>query len=236
MDQIRIGNLFVITVCQWCLQIVLENIFMFSEGDVECFSEYMEVWIHRARIEGLRLWLSQALHGQVNLASLEHLNLQLSACGFSLYKDPDKNYIFRVRYTGCFVQQRHGNNVLILNLMKRINRFGGRTHSFMMTCPMVSILLNREHIQCDPEYIQLHWSLSLRGNLIVSLEDASLIQVNVDTNGSDITVQGRRKEIMSPVKVIANEGEFLALKLVSGQYAYSMEATCPNAKKKEKVF
>ena len=24
-----------------------------------------------------------------------------------------------------------------------------------------------------------------------------------------------------------NEGEFLALKLVSGQYAYSMEAMCP---------
>lgn len=30
-----------------------------------------------------------------------------------------------------------------------------------------------------------------------------------------------------------NEGEFLALKLVSGQYAYSMEATCPKGRKKQ---
>lgn len=43
---------------------------------------------------------------QVNLACLDHLNLQLSACGFSLHKDPDKNFIFRVSYTGCLVQQK----------------------------------------------------------------------------------------------------------------------------------
>lgn len=43
---------------------------------------------------------------QVTLASLDHLNLQLSACGFSLHKDPDKNFIFRVSYTGCLVQQQ----------------------------------------------------------------------------------------------------------------------------------
>lgn len=29
------------------------------------------------------------------------------------------------------------------------------------------------------------------------------------------------------MQVMENVGEFLALKLVSGQYAYSMEATCP---------
>ncbi|XP_078144210.1 ciliated left-right organizer protein containing ZP-N domains homolog [Centroberyx gerrardi] len=215
--------------------------FVFSEGDVSCFSEYMEMWIHSVRIEGLGLWLSGALRIQANLASLDHLNLQLSACGFSLHKDTDKNYIFRVSYTGCFVRQQHGYNFLILNLVKRINRFGGRPHSFIMKCPVVSILPNREHIQCDPEYIQvtrqvphdswnneLHWSLSLRGNLIVALEDASLIQVNIDMNGPDLTVQGRRREILSPVQVMEKEGEFLALKLVSGQYAYSMEATCPN--------
>ena len=37
---------------------------VFSEGDVECFSEYMEVWVHRMRMEGLRLWLSGALRIQ----------------------------------------------------------------------------------------------------------------------------------------------------------------------------
>ncbi|XP_029576138.1 ciliated left-right organizer protein containing ZP-N domains homolog [Salmo trutta] len=175
----------------------------------------MEVWIHRIRIEGLRLWLSGALRIQViSLAFLDQLNLQLSACGFSLHKDPDKNYIFRVMYNGCFVQHQQGNNVLVLNLVKRINRFGGRTHSFIMKCPMVPEPPNREHIQCDPDDIQvirqipldswnneLHWSLSLRGNLIVALEDASLIQVYADINGASITVQGKRREILSPVTV-----------------------------------
>ncbi|CDQ71724.1 unnamed protein product [Oncorhynchus mykiss] len=110
-----------------------------------------------------------------------------------------------------------------------------------MKCPMVPAPPNREHIQCDPDYIQvirqipldswnneLQWSLSLRGNLIVALEDASLIQVYAVMNGASITVQGKRSEILSPVTVMERTGEFLALKLVSGQYAYSMEATCPN--------
>lgn len=49
--------------------------------------------------------------------------------------------------------------------------------------------------------LQLHWSLSLSDHLIVALEDASLIQMNTDMSGLDITVQGRRKEVLSPVKV-----------------------------------
>ncbi|XP_041701053.2 uncharacterized protein C1orf127 homolog [Coregonus clupeaformis] len=144
-------------------------------------------------------------------------------------------------YNGCFVQHQHGSNVLVLNLVKRINRFGDRTHSFIMKCPMVPAPPNREHIQCDPDDIQvirqipldswnneLQWSLSLRGNLIVALEDASLIQVYTDMNGPSIIVQGKRRELLNPVTVMERTGEFLALKLVSGQYAYSMEATCPN--------
>ncbi|XP_040009319.1 uncharacterized protein C1orf127 homolog isoform X2 [Xiphias gladius] len=213
-----------------------------TEGDVTCFSEYMEMWIHSARSEGLGFWLSGALRIQVNLASLDHLNLKLSACGFSLHKDSDKNFIFRVSYTGCFVQQQHGFHVLTLNLVTRINRFESRPHSFMMTCPVVSVLPDREQIHCDPEHIQvirqvpydnwnneLQWSLSLSDHFVVALEDASLIQMNTDMDGPDIKVQGRRREILSPVRVMENEGEFLALKLVSGQYAYSMEAVCPKA-------
>ncbi|XP_040916250.1 uncharacterized protein C1orf127 homolog [Toxotes jaculatrix] len=250
MDQIRFGILLRTIVLQ-CF--IMRNVLSIqkrewvdtptsklTEGDVACFSEYMEMWIHSARIEGLGVWLSGALRMQINLASLDRLNLQLSACGFSLHKDPDKNFIFRVSYTGCFVQEQHGFHVLTLNLVKRINRFGGRPQNFIMTCPVVSVLLNREKIQCDSEYIQvirqlpydnwnneLQWSLSLSDHLIVALEDASLIQMNIDRIGPDIAVQGRRREILSPVKVIENEGEFLALKLVSGQYAYSMEAMCP---------
>ncbi|KAB5546178.1 hypothetical protein PHYPO_G00069110 [Pangasianodon hypophthalmus] len=213
----------------------------FIEGDVECFSEYMELWIHRMRTEGLRLWLSAMLRIQVTLGSLEVLNQQLSACGFGLHKDPDRNYIFRVMYSGCFVQQEHGHYVIVLNLMKRISRFGGRTHNYVMKCPVVPPPPNTEHIQCDPDFIQvtrqipvdswnneLKWSLALRGSLVVALEDASLIQVNVDIQKPLITVQGRRNTVLSPVQVLQTEGQFLPLKLVSGQYAYSMEATCPN--------
>ncbi|XP_047459705.1 uncharacterized protein C1orf127 homolog [Mugil cephalus] len=189
----------------------------------------MEMWIHSARIEGIRVWLSEALRMRVSLTSLDQLNLQLSACGFSLHKNLDKNIIFRVSFNGCFVRQQHGFNVLTLNLTERITRFGGRPHSLMMKCPVASVLQSREKIQCDPDYIQLNWSLCLSDHLIVALDDASLIQMNIEMTGEDITVQGRRKEILSPVQIMENEGEFLALKLVRGQYAYSMEATCPKA-------
>lgn len=104
--------------------------------------------------------------------------------------------------------------------------------------------------------LQLQWSLCLDDHLLVALEDASLIQMNIDVNVTDIRVQGRRREILRPVKVrlhtalchlvtivsittemysitvwliqiMENEGEFLDLKLVRDRYAYSMEATCP---------
>ncbi|XP_042561565.1 uncharacterized protein C1orf127 homolog isoform X2 [Clupea harengus] len=201
----------------------------------------MELWVHRARIEGLRLWLSGRMRIQVSLASLELLNQQLSACGFALHKDLDKNYIFRVMYSGCFVQLQHGSYVIELNLLKRIQRFGGRSHHYVMKCPTLTSPPNREHIQCDPDVIQvtrqvpldswnkeLEWSLALRGNLVVAVEDASLIRVNVELRQSNITVQGRRREILRPVLVMETKGDFLPLKLVSGHYAYSMEATCPD--------
>ncbi|XP_063063701.1 uncharacterized protein C1orf127 homolog isoform X2 [Engraulis encrasicolus] len=212
-----------------------------EEGDVQCFSEYMELWIHKARIDGLKLWLSGLMRIQVSLVSLEQLNRQLSACGFALHKDPDKHFIFRVMYTGCFVQLRYGSYALELNLQRRIHRFGGRSHSHVIKCPAVTSPPNREHIRCDPDFIQvtrdvpldswnkeLQWSLALRGSLVVALEDASLIQANVERSGSNISIQGRRSEILRPVLVIETKGEFLPLKLVSGHYAYSMEATCPD--------
>ncbi|KAK7129047.1 hypothetical protein R3I94_017310 [Phoxinus phoxinus] len=212
-----------------------------TEGDVECFSEYMELWIHRMRIEGLRLWLSGILRIQVGLVSMEYLNHKLSSCGFALHRDLDKNYIFRVMYSGCFVQLEHGSYVIVLNLLKRVSRFGGRTQKFMMKCPAVLAPPNREYIQCDSDFIQvtreipvdnwsneLDWSLALRGSLVVALEDSSLIQVNVEMHKPNITVQGRRGTVLSPVQVFKSEGHFLPLKLVSGHYAYSMEATCPN--------
>lgn len=45
---------------------VLKVVLVFSEGDMACFSEYMEIWIHSARLEGLQVWLSGALQVQGN--------------------------------------------------------------------------------------------------------------------------------------------------------------------------
>ncbi|XP_029102921.1 uncharacterized protein ciroz [Scleropages formosus] len=211
-----------------------------TEGDVECFSEYMELWVHRMRIEGLRLWLSGALRIPVSLASLDDLNGKLSACGFSLYRDPDRNYVFRVLYSGCFVHLEHGNYVVSLSLTKRTSRFGSRSSAFAMKCPLVRAPPSGEHVMCDSDFIQvtrriptdswnneLPWSLALRGKVVVALEDASLIRLSVETDGVNITVQGRRAEILSPEEVLDTPGTFLPLRLVSGHYSYSMEASCP---------
>ncbi|KAF3860303.1 hypothetical protein F7725_000558 [Dissostichus mawsoni] len=192
----------------------------------------MEMWIHNARIEGLGLWLSGALKIRVNLASLDQLNLQLSSCGLSLHKDPDNNFIFRVSYTGCLVQQQHGHHVLTLNLVKRKQIWRQTSQCDDEVSAGFCAAQQREdpvtrQVAYDNWDNELQWSLSLSDQLIVALEDASLIQMNIDMRGSDITVQGRRGEVLSPVTVMEDEGDFLALKLVSGQYAYSMEATCP---------
>lgn len=34
---------------------------IFLEGEVTCFSEYMETWIHSAKGEELGVWLSETL-------------------------------------------------------------------------------------------------------------------------------------------------------------------------------
>ncbi len=59
---------------------------------------------------------------------------------------------------------------------------------------------NVEYFWCDFS-IQLDWSLALSGSLVVALEDSSLLQVNVEMHKPNITVQGRRDTILSPVQV-----------------------------------
>lgn len=61
---------------------------------------------------------------------------------------------------------------------------------------------------------QLQWYLSLGDNFIVALEDASLIQMNAILSGTNITVQGRRKEVMNPVKVNLYNAECCHLLLI----------------------
>lgn len=57
-----------------------------------------------------------------------------------------------------------------------------------------------EYFWCDFS-IQLDWFLALSGSLVVALDDSSLIQVNVEMHKPNITVQGRRDTILSPVQV-----------------------------------
>lgn len=63
--------------------------------------------------------------------------------------------------------------------------------------------MNVCNVECSLNYLsnQLVWSLALRGSLVVALEDSSLIQVNVEMHKPNITVQGRRDTILSPVQV-----------------------------------
>lgn len=68
----------------------------------------------------------------------------------------------------CIFQD--GHHVLTLNLVKRINRFGGRPHSVLMKCPLGSVLPSREKIQCDPEYIQVTADCSVHNVSLFSLD------------------------------------------------------------------
>ncbi|KAK1159534.1 mucin-5AC-like [Acipenser oxyrinchus oxyrinchus] len=211
-----------------------------AEEDVECFTEYMELWLQQRRTEGLSEWISRALRIPVNLASLDRLNSHLAPCGYFLHRDQDRNYIFRVKYSGCFVQLQKGNYVLDVKLIKRLGGFGTRNQIFVMKCPLVTVPPGGEHIHCKPDYIQvtrplpqdnwdnkLPWSLSLRGQLVAAVEDASLIRLTVDTKGPNITVQGTRGGILSTTEVMGKAIDILPLWIVSGYYAYSMEASCP---------
>lgn len=46
------------------MQVSLQKIYIspfLSEEDVECFTEYMELWLQQRRTEGLSEWISRAL-------------------------------------------------------------------------------------------------------------------------------------------------------------------------------
>lgn len=43
---------------------------------------------------------------------------------------------------------KHGYYVIVLNLLERVNGFGGRTQQFTMKCPAVLSPPNREFIKC----------------------------------------------------------------------------------------
>ncbi|KAM4805723.1 ciliated left-right organizer ZP-N domains-containing protein isoform X2 [Urocitellus parryii] len=74
---------------------------------------------------------------------------------------------------------------------------------------------------------QTPWLLSLRGELVASLEDANLMGLYVDINATSVTVQSPRQDVLQRQEVLNTSLEVLPLWLVSGHYAYSLEAACP---------
>lgn len=64
---------------------------------------------------------------QVSFASLDDLNLQLSACGFSLHKDSN-NFLFRASYSGCSVQ--HQVVTVFSSLLAQILTFAAKLHQW----------------------------------------------------------------------------------------------------------
>ncbi|XP_067826487.1 uncharacterized protein C1orf127 homolog isoform X2 [Heptranchias perlo] len=207
--------------------------------DVECFSEYMELWIQKERIDVLKQWLIKALQIPVGLGTPDQLNNFLADCGYSLTTDQNGNDLFRVQYNGCFVQHEGNYHLLQVIVWKREAANGGRHEEFIMKCPMVILVAGKESVLCSPEYFQLtrslpkgnvdglfSWSLLFRGEWLVTLEDASLIGLRVAMNETDITIQGKRRGLLITQEVMGTIVEVLPLWMVSGYYAYSMETSC----------
>ncbi|KFO31591.1 hypothetical protein H920_06977 [Fukomys damarensis] len=71
------------------------------------------------------------------------------------------------------------------------------------------------------------WLLSLRGELVASLEDASRMGLYVDVSATTVTIQSPRQDLLQRREVLNTSAELLPLWLVSGHYAYPLQAVCP---------
>ncbi|MEE6485193.1 hypothetical protein FKM82_014202 [Ascaphus truei] len=212
-----------------------------SSDNVECFLDYMELWLLRRQMDGLLLWLSRAMRYPVSLSSLDRSNRLLSRCRYFLETDSDGNVLFRVHYSACNVQMEKGFHVLQIHLVKKTPLVNGRSDRYTMKCPAMTAALGRERVRCEPDYVQVsrpmplryskdqtHWFLSFRGELVTSVEDASLIGMEVEITNSSVTVRGLRGHLlMKTEERMETETDVLPLWLAHGFYAYSLEASCP---------
>ncbi|XP_045155137.1 uncharacterized protein C1orf127 homolog [Echinops telfairi] len=211
-----------------------------STGEVECFSDYMTLWLPRRHAEGLRQWLGRELQLPGPWRSAPHLDPLLAQCGYFLHPTPDGDFLFRALYSACFVQKEKANYRLEIRVFQKGVSGPERSDGYIMECPVRTPKLDQVYVRCGPEFIQVSrplplgsssgqgpWLLSLRGELVASLEDASLIGLDVDTNATTITVQSPRSELLQRREVLNTSTELLLLWLVGGHSAYSLEATCP---------
>ncbi|XP_032156259.1 uncharacterized protein C1orf127 homolog [Sapajus apella] len=115
-----------------------------------------------------------------------------------------------------------------------------RSDRYIMKCPVLRSRLGQESVRCGPKFIQVSrplplpsdqgqtpWLLSLRGELVASLEDASLMGLYVDINATTVTIQSPRQDLLQRWEVLNTTAELLPLWLLSGHHAYSLEAACP---------
>ncbi|XP_053431497.1 uncharacterized protein C1orf127 homolog [Nycticebus coucang] len=206
---------------------------------VECFSDYMTLWIPRSHVEGLRQWLSRILHLPGAWRAPDRLDYFLARCGFFLHQDPDGDFIFQAQYSACFVQKEKANYRLEIRIFQRGVTRLEQSDRYIMKCPVLMLRLDYKTIHCTSTFIQVSrplppgihgrqspWLLSLRGELVASLEDASLMGLYVDINVTTVTVQSPRQDLQKR-EVLNTSADLLSLWLVSGHYAYSLEAACP---------
>nr|XP_007978777.2 uncharacterized protein C1orf127 homolog [Chlorocebus sabaeus] len=207
---------------------------------VECFSDYMTLWIPRSHVEGLRLWLARTLHLPGAWRAPNHLDSSFAKCGYFLHPASDGDFFFQVQYSACFVQKEKANYKLEIRIFQKGVTRLERSDRYIMKCPMLRSRLGQESVHCGPMFIQVSrplplrsdnrqtpWLLSLRGELVASLEDASLMGLYVDINATTVTVQSPRQGLLQRWEVLNTSAELLPLWLVSGHHAYSLEAACP---------
>ncbi|ERE81956.1 hypothetical protein H671_2g7850 [Cricetulus griseus] len=171
-----------------------------------------------------------------------HLDSLLSKCGFLLHPAHEGGFIFRALYSGCLVQKEETNYRLEIRMLQKGAKRLNQSDHYIMKCPVTMWRLGEQRIRCHPSFIQVSrplppqmdggqtpWLLSLRGELVASLEDASLMGLDVDIGATTVTIQSSRQELLQRQKVWNTSLELLPLWLVSGSYAYSLKAACPLA-------
>ncbi|XP_075416106.1 ciliated left-right organizer ZP-N domains-containing protein [Tenrec ecaudatus] len=211
-----------------------QGIFL-SPGEVECFSDYMTLWMPQSHAEGLRQWLGRELQLPGPWRSAPHLDPLLAQCGYFLHPTPDGDFVFRALYSACFVQ-KEAVFLIAHQPSSAVHLLPAPAGSCLLTddapapnegdCLLFVLQVSRS-LPPGSSSGQHSWLLSLRGELVASLEDASLIGLDVDTNTTTITVQSPRPELLQRREVLNTSTELLPLWLVGGHSAYSLEATCP---------
>ncbi|CAO2590039.1 Uncharacterized protein C1orf127, partial [Lemmus lemmus] len=209
-------------------------------GKVECFSDYMTLQVSRSQVQGLRQWLAWILHPPGTKRAPNHLDSLLTKCGFLLRPAQEGGFIFRALYSGCFVQKEKANYRLEIRMFQKGTKRLKQSDLCIMKCPVITSRLGEQRVSCHPSFIQVSrplppridggqtpWLLSLRGELVASLEDASLMGLDVDIGATTVTVQSPRQELLQRQEVWNTSLELLPLWLVSGSYAYSLKAACP---------